>query len=213
MLARSSGLVTFYIKGEALLGYYLGVHWIRNQANSKDQVMRRDEDTIRYSGTLSNISFVNTSTLTSDGIETVYELNLKQNNDFGVNRHWEITPALSMKMLELMQDCKFSYENMQGEVQSGKLRDAISFKGKIKSFTIHNYEGYDIVLHFPGGSKGVERRKEKLPRGIWFFYSAVNNKRLEPKVAGERGTIKFQVKVIKTGTIKLKKKRHSRLKK
>jgi hypothetical protein len=196
--ARPSGAVTVYFKKKPLFDYYLGVHWIRNQTKSTDQVMRRDGDRVRYQGTLNNIGFINTTELTADGMKTVYELNLKQDNDFAVGRNWEITPALSMKTLEAMRNCTYSYDSTQG-TQSGKLKELISFQGAVKRFTIHGYQGRDLVMLFPSGAQGMDRRKEKRPEGLWFFYKAVDETGRAPKVAGETGKIDFQLKVVQSG--------------
>jgi hypothetical protein len=194
--ARPSGAVTVYYQKKELFGYFLGVHWIRSQGKSTDQVMQRDGDRVRYQGTLNNIDFTNTSELTADGMRTVYELNLKQDNDFAAGRNWEITPALSMKTLEAMRACTYSYDSIQG-TQSGKLKELISFPGAVKRFTIHGYQGRDLVMLFPSGAQGLDRRKEKRPEGIWFFCKAVDEKGRAPKVAGETGKIDFQLKVVK----------------
>jgi hypothetical protein len=201
MMASPNGYVNLYVHGKYLFSSHLQVHWIRSQHKSKDQVMRRNGNTVSYNGTLNNISFVSNATLDSDGAKLVYELNLKQKNDFAVTRNWEITPYLSMKTLKTMTNCTYSYESAQGE-QTGKISDIISTNGNIKSFTIYNYQGYDITLCFPTGAKLADRRKEKKPQGIWFFCSAVNEEGKKPKLAGERGRIEFNIKVRKTNSAK-----------
>jgi hypothetical protein len=203
MIAQPSGMVSVYVKNRGLFGYFLGVHWSRSQTHSQDQVMRRDKDRVSYQGTLNNIGFVNTTELTADGMKTLYKLNLKQDNDFAGGRHWEITPAFSMKTLDAMKDCTYSYAGTQG-TQSGKLKDLISFQGAVKRFTIHGYEGRDLVLHFPSGAQGLDRRKEKRPQGLWFFYKAVDEKGHAPKVAGETGKIDFRLQMVKTGSSEAK---------
>ena len=194
-----NGTIIYYdAKGSGFFNSILQVHWSYFQHQSKDlRQSKIGENGVRYAGSFANIKFASRVTLQNNRAETEYQIFLTDDNPFAASRQWEITPNLNMNLLEKMGNLRYEYVTMDDKTVSGNLSEMIAFPEKIRKFTILNYNGNDLILEFPGGAKGLERRKEKKPEGIWFFVPAVTEDGAFPQKAGQQAMLSFFFEVRK----------------
>lgn len=195
-----NGTIIYYdAKGSGFFNSILQVHWSYFQHQSKDlRQSKTGENGVRYAGSFANIKFTSRLTLQNNRAETEYQIFLKEDNPFSASRQWEITPALNMNLLKKMGNLRYEYVAMDGKTVSGHLSEMIAFPDKIRKFIVLNYNGNDLILEFPGGARGMERRKEKKPEGIWFFVPALTEDGTFPQKAGQQAKLSFFFEVRKS---------------
>jgi hypothetical protein len=193
------GYIAYNLNGRTMFNLMLQVHWQHFAHQSKDlKIARQGENTLRSAGSFANIQFSSRTKLHSSRVETEYQLNLTEDNAFASSRHWEVTPAFTMKRLKEMENCIYSGICVNGDKFSGKIREIVSFPGRVRSFTVHNVQGYDLTLEFPDGADGLDRRKETKPAGLWFFVPAVTSDGAYPQKAGDSAVLRVNAEIRKS---------------
>ena len=193
------GYIIHALNGKAVFNLMLQVHWRYFAYQSKDlQIAMDGEDAFRSAGSFANIQFSSRTWVQSNRAETEYQLALTEDNPFSAKSQWEVTPFFSMERLKEMGNCNFSGICVSGKKFSGKIGKLVSFPGRVRSFTIHNVQGYDLTLEFPSGALGIDRRKEVKPQGLWFFVPAVMNDGSHPQKAGDRAVLRINTEVKET---------------
>ena len=188
------GYINHYLNGKRMFDLMLQVHWSRFAHQSKDlRIVMQGKDVFRSVGSFANIQFSSRTRFRSNRAETEYQLQLTEDNRF--LGQWEVTPFFGMKRLKEMENCTYSGVCVNGGKFSGNIRDYVGFPGLVRSFTIHNINGYDLTLEFPGGALGMERRKEARPQGLWFFVPAVMSNGSRPQKVGDRAVLRFNAEV------------------
>lgn len=193
------GYIVYKLNGISMFNLMLQVHWKYFARQSKDlKIAMQGKNVFRSVGSVANIQFSSRTRFQPGRAETEYQLNLTGDNNFASSRQWEVTPAFSMKRLKEMENCTYSGICVNGDKFNGKIREIISFPGRVRSFTVHNVQGYDLSLEFPDGAQGVDRRKEAKPEGLWFFVPAVMSDGSYPQKAGDRAVLRVNAEVKKT---------------
>lgn len=193
------GYINHYLNGKRMFDLMLQVHWSRFAYQSRNlQTDIQGKDVLRSAGSFANIEFGSRTRFRTNRAETEYQLHLTTDNPFSSTSQWEVTPFFGMKRLKEMENCTYSGVCVNGGKFSGNIRDYVGFPGLVRSFTIHNINGYDLTLEFPGGALGMERRKEARPQGLWFFVPAVMSNGSRPQKAGDRAFLRVNVEVKKT---------------
>lgn len=191
-----NGTIMHCLNGHPMFNLILQVHWIHFAYQSKNiQIAMQGKDIFRSAGSVANIQFSSRTRLHSGRAETKYQLHLSEDNAFVSSKQWEITPVFSMNTLKMMEKCSFSGICVNGEKFSGKIRDIVSFPARVRSFTVHNIQGYDLTLEFPDGALCMDRRRESKPQGLWFFVPAVMSDGSYPQKAGDRADLRFNAEI------------------
>ena len=191
-----NGSITHYLNGQPVFSLMLQVHWIHFAYQSKNiQIAMQGKDIFRSAGSVANIEFGSRTKLHSGRAETKYQLHLSKDNEFVSSKQWEVTPVFKMNTLKNMENFNFSGICVNGERFSGKIREIISFPARVRSFTVHNIQGYDLTLEFPDGALCMDRRRESKPQGLWFFVPAVMSDGSYPQKAGDRADLRFNAEV------------------
>ena len=191
-----NGSITHYLNGHPLFNLMLQVHWIHFAYQSRNlQIAMQGKDTLRSAGSFANVEFGSRTKLHSGRAETIYQMHLAEDNHFASSKQWEVTPVFNMNTLKTMENCTFSGTCVNGEKFSGKIRDIVSFPARVRSFTVHNIQGYDLTLEFPDGALCMDRRRESKPQGLWFFVPAVMSDGSYPQKAGDRADLRFNAEV------------------
>ena len=194
------GYIGYNLNGRTMFNLMLQVHWQHFAHQSKDlKIAKQGKNVLRSAGSFANIQFSSRTRLHNFRAETEYQVNLTADNEFASSRHWEVTPAFAMKQLKEMENCTFSGICVNGDKFSGKIREIVSFPGRVRSFTVHNMQGYDLTLEFPDGADGLDRRKEAKPQGLWFFVPAVMSDGSYPQKAGDRAALRVNAEIKKSG--------------
>lgn len=192
------GYINHYLNGNRMFDLLLQVHWSRFAHQSKDlRIVMQGKDVFRAVGSFANIQFSSRTRFQSNRAETEYQLHLTEDNPFSSSSQWEVAPFFGMKRLKEMENCTYSGICVDGGKFSGNIRDFVNFPGRVRSFTVHNIEGYDLTLEFPDGALGKERRKEAKPAGLWFFVPAVMRNGSCPQKAGDTAVLRVNVEVKK----------------
>lgn len=190
------GYITHYLHGNAMFSLMLQVHWLHFAHQSKDlQIAMQGKNAFRSVGSFANLRFSSRTRLQNGRAETEYRLELTGDNTFPSFKQWEVTPFFSMNRLKMLENCTYSAVCVDGGMFNGRIRDIINFPDRVRSFTVHNIQGYDLVLDFPDGAQGVDRRREARPYGLWFFAPAVTADGAYPQKAGDRAVLRVNVEV------------------
>ena len=190
------GYITHYLNDNAMFSLMLQVHWLHFAHQSKDlQIAMQGKNAFRSVGSFANLRFSSRTRLQNGRAETEYQLELTGDNTFPAFKQWEVTPFFSMHRLKMMENCTYSAVCVDGGMFNGRIRDIVNFPGRVRSFTIHGIQGYDLTLDFPDGAQGVDRRREAHPYGLWFFVPAVMSNGSYPRKAGDRAVLRVNVEV------------------